>query len=108
MIPVSAHTGFGIDELLEIILLVADMQELTANPDRNGVATVIESHLDTKLGAVTTVLMNTGTMHNGDSVVCGEAFGKVKVLRDYTGQSVKFGGPGEPLFVVGLDKVVEG
>ena len=62
MVPVSAQTGFGIQELLEIILLVAEMQELTANPDRNGVATVIESHLDTKLGPVSTVLVNTGTI----------------------------------------------
>lgn len=107
MVPVSAHTGFGIDELLEIILLVADMQELTANPERNGVATILESHLDTKLGPVATVLVNTGTLSSADAVVCGESFGKVKVLRDYTGQSVKRGWPGEPLLVVGFDKVVE-
>ena len=62
MVPVSAHTGFGIEDLLEIILLMSEMQELTANPDRNGVATVLESHLDTKLGPVSTVLVNTGTI----------------------------------------------
>lgn len=62
MVPVSAQTGFGIQELLEIILLVAEMQELKANPDRNGVATIIESHLDTQLGPVATILMNTGTL----------------------------------------------
>jgi translation initiation factor IF-2 len=63
MVPVSAHTGFGIDDLLEIILLVAEMKELKANPDRNAIATVIESHLDTKLGPVATVLLNTGSIN---------------------------------------------
>ncbi len=62
MVPVSAQTGFGIEEFLEIILLMAEMQELRANPDRNGVATIIESHLDTQLGPVSTVLVNTGTI----------------------------------------------
>ena len=108
MVPVSAQTGFGIDELLEIILLVAEMQELTANPDRNGVATVIESHLDTKLGPVSTVLVNTGTIEKGASIVCGASYGKVKVLRDYRGRSVKSVGPGEPAFIVGLDSVAGG
>ena len=106
MVPVSAQTGFGIEDLLEIILLVAEMKELTANPDRNGVATVIESHLDTKLWPVATVLVNTGTIEKGASVVCGASYGKVKVLRDYTGKSVKFVRPGEPAFIVGLDNVV--
>lgn len=108
MVPVSAQTGFGIDELLEIILLMAEMQELTANPDRNGIATIIESHLDTQLGPVSTVLVNTGTIEKGSSIVCGDSFGKVKVLRDYTWKSVKRVWPGEPALIVGLDKVVAG
>ena len=62
MVPVSAHTGFGIEDLLEIILLVSEMLELKANPARNAVATILESHLDTKLGPVSTVLINTGTL----------------------------------------------
>jgi translation initiation factor IF-2 len=62
MIPVSAKSGFGIDELLEIILLTAEIKELKANKKRNGVATIIESHLDSKLGPVSTVLVNTGTI----------------------------------------------
>ena len=62
MVPVSAHTGFGIDELLEIILLVAEMLELKANPNRNGIATILESHLDMQLGPVATLLVNTGTI----------------------------------------------
>jgi len=106
MVPVSAQTGFGIEDLLEIILLVAEMKELTANPDRNGIATVLESHLDTKLWPVSTVLVNTGVIEKGSSVVCGASYGKVKVLRDYTWKSVKFVKPGEPAFIVGLDNVV--
>lgn len=106
MVPVSAHTGFGIEELLEIILLVSEIQELKANPDRNGVATILESHLDTKLGPVSTVLVNTGTIEKGAAVVCGKSYGKIKVLRDYTGKSVKFVKPGEPALIVGLDSVV--
>lgn len=108
MVPVSAHTGFGIDELLDIILLVAEMQELKANPNRLGVATIIESHLDTKLGPVATVLINTWKLEKTSAVVCGESYGKVKVLKDYTGKSVKYALPGDPVLVVGLDKVVEG
>jgi len=108
MVPVSAQTWFGIEELLEIILLVAEMQELKANPDRNGVATIIESHLDTQLGPVATILMNTGTLEKWASVVCWDSYGKVKVLRDYTWKSVKFVKPGEPALIVWLDKVVWG
>ena len=108
MVPVSAHTGFGIDELLEIILLVAEMQELKANPNRNGIATIIESHLDTKLGPVATVLVNAGSIEKWSPVVCGESYGKVKVLKDYLGKSVKSAGPGMPVLIVGLDKVAEG
>jgi len=108
MVPVSAQTGFGIEELLEIILLMAEMQELKANPDRNGVATIIESHLDTQLGPVATVLVNTGTVEKGASIVCWDSYWKIKVLRDYTGKSVKRVWPGEPALIVGLDKVVAG
>jgi translation initiation factor IF-2 len=64
MVPVSALSGFGINDLLEIILLVAEMKELKANPDRNGIGTVIESHLDLKFGPVATVLINAGNIHS--------------------------------------------
>lgn len=107
MIPVSAHTGFWIDELLEIITLVAEMQELKANPNRLGIATIIESHLDTQLWPVATVLVNTGIIEKGSPIVCGASYGKVKVLKDYTSKNIKFAGPGAPALVVGLDKVVE-
>ena len=70
MVPVSAHTGLGIEDLLDMILLQADLLELKANPDRPGVATVIEAHLDQKLGSVATILVNTGTIRKGDTIVC--------------------------------------
>ncbi len=108
MIPVSAQTGFGIDELLEIILLTAEMQELKANPDRSWIATVIESHLDSKLGPVATVLINTWTIHMTDNVVCQDSYWKIKVLKNYKNESVKFAKPGEPVLIVWLDKVVDG
>jgi len=108
MVPVSAHTGFGIEELLDIILLVAEMQELKANPDRLGIATIIESHLDMQLGPVATVLVNTGTIEKTSAMVCGASYGKVKVLKDYTGKNIKFATPGMPVLVVGLSQVAEG
>ena len=108
MVPVSALSGFWINDLLEIILLVAEMKELKANPDRNGIATVIESHLDLKFWPVATVLVNTGTMHSGDDMVCSDSFWKIKILKNYKGESVQIAIPGEPVLVVGLSKVVEG
>ena len=108
MVPVSAHTGFGIDDLLEIILLVAEMKELKANPNRNGIATVIESHLDIKLGPVATVLVNTGTIHNTDQILCQDSYGKIRILKNYANQSIKKALPGDAILIVGLDKVVNG
>ena len=108
MVPVSAISGFGIEDLLEIITLVAEMQELKANPNRMGVATILESHLDMQLGPVATVLVNTGTIEKWSSVVCGSSYGKVKVLKDYNSKGVKFAIPGMPVLLVGLDKVAEG
>ena len=83
IVPVSAHTGLGIEDLLDMILLQAEMLDLKANPDRPGVATVIEAHLDQKLGAVATLLINTGVIHKVDTIVCAGAFGKVRTLKDY-------------------------
>jgi len=74
VVPVSAHTGLGMDDLLEMILLQAELLELKANPDRPAVATVVEAHLDQKLGSVATILINAGTIKKGDNVVCGGAF----------------------------------
>lgn len=70
LVPVSAHTGLGMDTLLDMILLQSDLLELRANPDRAAVATVVEAHLDQKLGSVATILINTGTLYKGDNIVC--------------------------------------
>lgn len=106
MVPISAHTGFGIDELLEIILLVAEMKELKANPNRSWVATVLESHLDVKLWPVATVLVNTWTLNKGDDIVCNDAFWKIKVLKNYENKWVIKSFPWDPVLIVWLDKVV--
>lgn len=108
MVPVSAMTGFWIDDLLEIILLVAEMKELKANPDRAWIATVIESHLDNKLWPVATVLVNTGTINMWDNMVCQDSYWKIKVLKNYNNKSVKFVKPWEPALIVWLGKVVDG
>lgn len=108
MIPVSAHTGFWIDELLEIILLVSEMNNFQANPSRSAVGTVIESHLDTKLWPVASILINTGTLRKGDSVVCGKNFWKVKLMKDYTWVSIVQAYPWDPVLLVWLDGVVDG
>lgn len=108
MIPVSAQTWFWVDDLLEIILLVAEMKELKANPNRNWVATVIESHLDTNLWPVVTILVNTGTINAWDNIVCQDSFWKVKILKNYSNEKIKFAWPGEPVLIVWLDKVVFG
>ncbi len=108
MVPVSALTGFGIDSLLEIILLVSEIQELKANPNRQAVGTVLESHLDTQLGPVATVLINTGTINKWDNIVCNDSYGKAKVIKDYTSKAIKLWIPGDPLLIVWLDKVANG
>lgn len=107
MVPVSAKAWTWIDELLEIILLVAEMQELKANPNRQAVWTVIESHLDTKLWPVCTVLINTWTLNKWDSIVCKWAYWKVKVLKDYLWKNAVDAWPSTPVLVVWLDSVVE-
>ena len=106
MVPVSAHSGFGIDELLEIVLLVAEMKELKANPNRKGVATIIESHLDMRLWPVSTILVNTGTIQKWDYAVCNDSFWKIKVLKNFENKSIKKAIPWDPVLIVGLDKVV--
>ncbi|MBP8016589.1 translation initiation factor IF-2 [Candidatus Gracilibacteria bacterium] len=108
MVPVSAHSGLGIDSLLEMIILVADMQELKADPKRHAVATVIESHLDTRLGPLATVLVNTGTLHKGDSILCASAFGKIRFIKDYKGKNIDDAEPSKPVLISGLNNVVEG
>jgi translation initiation factor IF-2 len=104
-VPVSAKTGMGIEDLLETILLQADLLELQADPSREVKATVIESSLEKGRGPVATVVIEDGTMRVGDIVVAGIAFGKVKALLNDLGQSVKEALPGEPVVVLGLSEV---
>lgn len=108
MVPVSAHTGLGIDQLLEMVILLSDMMNLKAHPTRPAVATVIESHLDQKMGALSTVLINSGTLKKGDTIVCAGAYGRVRALRDFRGKNVDTAGPSMPVQIVGLSAVVDG
>ncbi len=105
MVPVSAMSGFWIEELLEIVLLVAEMKELKANPNRRGVATIIESHLDMKLGPVSTILVNTWTIQKWDYAVCNDSYWKIKVLKNYENKNIIKAVPWDPVLIVGLDKV---
>ena len=104
-VHVSAKTGLGIDDLLEVILLQADVLELRADPSREVKATVIESSVEKGRGPVATIVVQDGTIKVGDTVVAGVAFGKVKALLDDMGQSVKSAKPGEPVVVLGLSEV---
>jgi len=105
MAPVSAHTGEGIDDLLEMILLVAEMENLKANPKRMAVGTVIESYLNPSLGPVATILINAGTLKVGDVVVVGETIGRVKTMHDDKGQNLKKVPPSGAVRISGLNKV---
>lgn len=106
-VPVSALKRIGIDELLEMILLVAEMQELKANPNRKAVGTIIEAKLDKGRGPVATVLVQKGTLSVGDSVVAGAAHGKVRAMLDDKGKRVKKAGPSTPVEILGLSEVPE-
>ncbi len=103
-VPVSARTGEGIDKLLESILLVAEMMELKANPDRRAKGVVIEARLDKGRGPVATLLVQNGTLHPGDIVVAGTTVGRVRVMLDENGAARKVAGPSIPVEVTGLDE----
>lgn len=107
-VEVSAKKGTNIDQLLEMVLLVADMRELKANPDRAARGTVIESKLDKGRGPVATVLVQNGTLRVGDIVVAGTAVGHVRAMNDDKGRSVKKAGPSIPVEILGLSEVPEG
>ena len=107
MVPVSAKTKTKLDELLEMILLVADMQYLKANPDRPAVGTVLEAQLDRGRGPVATVLVRNGTLHVGDYFICGSVFGKVRAMFDDRGQPLRDAEPSMPAEVLGLDSLPE-
>ena len=104
-VPVSAHTGMGIEDLLESVLLVAEMKELRANPQKRAKGIVIESKLDRGRGPVATVLVQNGTLHQGDYVIVGTATGRVRAMIDDKGKSVKVAGPSVPVEILGLDDV---
>ncbi|GFP78705.1 translation initiation factor if-2 chloroplastic [Phtheirospermum japonicum] len=105
MVKISALKGENVDDLLETIMLVAELQELKANPDRNARGTVIEAGLDKSKGPVASFIVQNGTLKRGDVVVCGEAFGKVRALFDDKGKQVNEAGPSIPVQVIGLDNV---
>ena len=104
-VPVSAHTGMGIDSLLESVLLVAEVKELKANPTKRARGLVIESKLDRGRGPVATVLVQNGTLHQGDYVIVGNAVGRVRAMIDDKGKNTKEAGPSVPVEIVGLDDV---
>ncbi|HYH61751.1 MAG TPA: translation initiation factor IF-2, partial [Solirubrobacterales bacterium] len=104
---VSAKAKTGLDELLESILLVAEVEELRANPNANASGSVIESHLDPGRGPVVTLLVQRGTLNIGDSVVAGAQWGKVRAMHSHTGERVQTAGPGDPVEVLGFDGVCE-
>ena len=105
MVPVSAHQKTGITELLEMIVLVAEMAEIKANPNRHAMGTIIEAKLDKGRGPVATVLVQKGTLHIGDSIIAGTAYGKVRAMVNDRGEKVKKAGPSTPVEVLGLADV---
>jgi translation initiation factor IF-2 len=105
--PVSAKTGEGIDNLLEMILLQAEILELRANPHRLAMGTVIEARLDKAKGPVTTLLVTNGSMHVGMAIVCGTTSGKIRAMNNFKGQAIKKAGPSTAVEILGLNEVPE-
>ena len=105
LVPVSAKTRVGLDELIEMILLVADLQELKANPKRSAIGTIVEAKLDKGRGPVATALVQTGTLKVGDIIVVGETFGRVRALENDKGKRVTKAGPATAVVILGLSDV---
>ena len=103
--PISAKTGQGIDELLEMVLLTAEVLELKANPNRRAKGTVIEARLDKTRGPIATLLVQNGTLHQGDTLIAGTAVGRVRVMTNDKGRTVKEAGPSIPVEITGLADV---
>ncbi|MCQ2419586.1 MAG: translation initiation factor IF-2 [Clostridia bacterium] len=102
---ISAKTGMGIDELLETVILTAEVEELKANPNRAGKGTVIEARLDKNRGPIATLLVQNGTLHQGDLIIAGTAVGRVRVMTNDKGLEVKDAGPSVPVEITGLAEV---
>ncbi len=100
--PISAKTGMGIDNLLEMVILTAEMQELKANPNRAAKGTVIEARLDKTRGPIATLLVQNGTLHKGDLIIAGTAVGHVRVMTDDKGRTIQEAGPSIPVEITGL------
>jgi len=107
MVPVSAKKGEGIDDLLEMVLLTADVLELKADPKRQAKGAVIEAKLDKNRGPVATVLVQRGTLRQGDTVVCGAMIGNIRAMYDDKGADIKKAGPSVPVEILGLPEVPE-
>ena len=107
LVPVSARTKQGIEDLLEVVLLVADVAELKANPERAAIGRVIEAHLDARRGPVATVLVQTGTLERGDLVVAGTTYGRVRAMTDDKAKNVGRAEPSRPVEILGLPTVPE-
>ena len=103
--PISAKTGMGLDNLLEMVLLTAEVQELKANPDRRAKGTVIEARLDKTRGPIATLLVQNGTLNQGDIIIAGTAVGRVRVMTNDKGRTVKSAGPSIPVEITGLAEV---
>jgi len=104
-VPVSAHTKEGIDELLEMIILTAEMGELKGNPNRKAKGTVIEAQLDKGRGPVATLLVQNGTLNAGDSIIVGSTYGRIRAMFDDKGKKIKSAGPSIPVEILGLSEV---
>lgn len=105
IVPISALTGQGVDELLEMVLLVSDMKDLKANPNRLGVGTVIEAKLDKGRGPVATLLVQNGSIKVGDVIVVGNTYGKIRAMYDENGRPVTIAGPSKPVEITGIEEV---
>lgn len=105
MVPVSAQTGTGIEDLLEMILLQSEMMDLKANPDKPGYGTIIEAKLDRNMGPMGSVLITAGKISNGDHIICGNTYGRVKAMVTETGARIKEAGPAYPVAILGLNEV---
>jgi len=105
IVPISAKTGMGLEDLLEMVILTAEVQELKANPNRRAKGTVIEARLDKTRGPIATLLVQNGTLNQGDIVIAGTAVGRVRVMTNDKGRTVKTAGPSVPVEITGLAEV---